>query len=623
MKKLLVLALVCSTILFGQEIGNKTSQNDDMILSFMQLPLKQVIDTAFYYYSRCSYDTSLICYNLFINTVIKRGIDVEQQDNIIVAYSSIGLIYFTLTDYRNSYEYFIKALTLSEKYNNHRYIPEIYGNIGNIYYYFELYDMAKSYYLKSYELIDEDNKAVVAILNNLVCVEHEMGISDSAFYYLYKSLKISKKHDNAYLHATLNKLAVFYQEQKFYDSAYYYSKLALEEARRKNEIDAVAAYLSDISNLFIEINKIDSALHYIALSNTIAEEIKLKDILFQNYLTLSKIEELKGNTAKAFEYYKHYSTLRDSIYNAVNLGDINQLQRLYEVSKTNKKIEDLVIDQQIKDNTIHYQKIIHRNTMVALVALLIVLGVVLLQNNKLRKAYNVLVNKNVEIIELQEKVPDIIPEIIPENITPKSETPIHTSESENLNPELETPIPSSEPENLNPELETPIPSSEPKTINPELETSISSSEPETIKPEPETPTPTPEKVEKYPTCPLSAEEQNELLKKVLVVLDNTDLICKQTFSLDVLCDMLQSNHTYVSYVINRTLNKNFRSLLNSYRIKEAQRLFLTLDTDKFTVNSIGRNVGFKSYSGFYYAFKEITGVTPSYYFDSIQGGGSN
>ena len=45
---------------------------------------------------------------------------------------------------------------------------------------------------------------------------------------------------------------------------------------------------------------------------------------------------------------------------------------------------------------------------------------------------------------------------------------------------------------------------------------------------------------------------------------------------------------------------------------------MELDFDKFTVNSVANNVGFKSYSGFYYAFKEITGVTPNFYFNSVQ-----
>jgi AraC-like DNA-binding protein len=89
------------------------------------------------------------------------------------------------------------------------------------------------------------------------------------------------------------------------------------------------------------------------------------------------------------------------------------------------------------------------------------------------------------------------------------------------------------------------------------------------------------------------------------------------FSIYTLADLTQSNQKYVSDAINSVLNKNFRSFLNEYRIKEAQRLLSEPDALKFSINAVATKIGFKSPTAFRNTFKELTGVTPSFYLKSI------
>ena len=74
------------------------------------------------------------------------------------------------------------------------------------------------------------------------------------------------------------------------------------------------------------------------------------------------------------------------------------------------------------------------------------------------------------------------------------------------------------------------------------------------------------------------------------------------------------NVSYGSKAINVNGGKNFRSLLNEYRIREAcQRLS---DADRYghlTLQAIAESVGFVSASSFIRAFKQVTGTTPSNY----------
>ena len=97
-------------------------------------------------------------------------------------------------------------------------------------------------------------------------------------------------------------------------------------------------------------------------------------------------------------------------------------------------------------------------------------------------------------------------------------------------------------------------------------------------------------------------------------MQNTANFCNPDFSLSMLAQIVESNTNYVSQAINTSLNKNFRSLLNEYRIKEAMRRMKDNDTyGNYSIQGISESVGFKSASNFIAAFKKMTGMTPSLY----------
>ena len=529
-KTILIIGLLCSITFFGQE-ENKTSQNDDIISSFINLSNKQLIDTANYYFKRNSYDTAVVCYNLLINTIPKSA-EIEHQKQLQSAYDRLANIHFLVSDFRIAYDFLIKSLLICEKYNLKAPETRIYGNIGTIYTNLNQSDLGKHYYLKSLEL-SKDSIEIAILLNNLGDNEIKNNNTDSAYYYLKQALNISAKiNNNRPKHSIYNTLAMYYQKKKQYDSAFYYLRLSIELSKDNNDLRVETVNLSDIGKLFLEINKIDSALYYIDLSNKLAYENKFLNVIADNFHTLSKIEKSKGRYKNALELYETYTDLKDSIFNAGVYGSVNLLQRQYEVSKTNQQIEELEIDRQLKENTIHYQRIIQSIIILVLLMTGIVLLIFILQNKKLRTAYKVLYDKNVEIIRIDKKTSGKKQEIKPST---------------------------------------------------------------------------------------NGNDNDELLGKILKIMEDTNTYCDPSFTVDKLVTIAKSNHTYVYNAIKSSPNKSFPKLLNSYRIKEAQRIFIEeFDTKKYTIETVAEKVGFKSRSGFYDAFKQITGVSPNYYIKSMK-----
>ncbi len=398
-------------IAYEEEMPYEPSRTADIMSKFGLLSPQQLLDTADYYEIHNIIDTPLICYNLIINAPVKEDDPGQQQLKIRVLNKS-AVIYFWMCDYLKSYELLIKALDLCEKYPNGSIEFRIHANIGNIYYRFKEYDLAKLYYSRALELC-RDSTNVILLYDNIGQAEFEKGELDSAFYHLDKALQINSRFGNIHINSLSNTIASIYQKRGLYDSAFYYLRLALDDARKNRREEFEAENLSDLGKLFFETERADSAILYIGYSNAVARENKFYNILLENHLTLSKIEKAKGYYDKSLEEMEKYSNLKDSIFSASRLMDINNLQRIYEVSKTNRQLEELAVEQKIKERTISYQRTGLFAAIAALLLVVVILLFVFSQKRRLNKAYKALFEKNLEIISLQERTSDKHPKNMP------------------------------------------------------------------------------------------------------------------------------------------------------------------------------------------------------------------
>ena len=108
--------------------------------------------------------------------------------------------------------------------------------------------------------------------------------------------------------------------------------------------------------------------------------------------------------------------------------------------------------------------------------------------------------------------------------------------------------------------------------------------------------------------------EKQLLNKINDVMEDMSVISNPDFCLQMLADMIQSNTNYVSRVINNSYNKNFKTLLNERRIREAcHKLSDSENYVGYTMQVIYEEVGYKNASSFIRAFKKVYNMTPSEY----------
>lgn len=108
--------------------------------------------------------------------------------------------------------------------------------------------------------------------------------------------------------------------------------------------------------------------------------------------------------------------------------------------------------------------------------------------------------------------------------------------------------------------------------------------------------------------------QAELMRKINDALADPAVYCDPDFCISTLAGLVESNSKYVSQAINDCTGMNFRTFINSLRIKIARiRLTESEQYSNRTIQAVSESVGFKSTSNFVIAFKKVMGITPSAY----------
>ncbi|WP_462250832.1 helix-turn-helix domain-containing protein [Ekhidna sp.] len=121
---------------------------------------------------------------------------------------------------------------------------------------------------------------------------------------------------------------------------------------------------------------------------------------------------------------------------------------------------------------------------------------------------------------------------------------------------------------------------------------------------------------KYGNKKIDPNEASDLLNQLNDLLIKEKLYKDANLKLADLAQRLNVLPHYLSQLINESLNKNFTSYLNEYRINEAKQLIEA--ENHLKLESIGYECGFNSKSTFYTAFKKASGTTPAKFKENLE-----
>lgn len=103
---------------------------------------------------------------------------------------------------------------------------------------------------------------------------------------------------------------------------------------------------------------------------------------------------------------------------------------------------------------------------------------------------------------------------------------------------------------------------------------------------------------------------SKIIMQLYVLMEEEELFKNPLLSRSDLAIRLETNESYLSQIINQETNKSVVQFVNEYRVKAAQNILHDPVFDKYSVEAIGMEVGFKSKSAFYQTFNSSMGMSP-------------
>ena len=106
--------------------------------------------------------------------------------------------------------------------------------------------------------------------------------------------------------------------------------------------------------------------------------------------------------------------------------------------------------------------------------------------------------------------------------------------------------------------------------------------------------------------------KREMLKERLVMLLNKEeIFTNPELTKDKVREMMGTNRTYLSEIINRDMNTTFYQLINSYRLNKSVEMMRNSLCQNMSLGNIAEICGFKSQGAFSTFFKQTYGKTPA------------
>lgn len=123
--------------------------------------------------------------------------------------------------------------------------------------------------------------------------------------------------------------------------------------------------------------------------------------------------------------------------------------------------------------------------------------------------------------------------------------------------------------------------------------------------------------EKYAASSLTDQKKQDLFQRLETLLQEEKVFTDNLLTKEKVAELLDTNRTYLSQIINEQTQQTFTQFVNGFRTKEAVRLLSDPD-NQTPLKAISAELGFNSMTTFYNQFQAAIGMTPTQYRNKVQ-----
>ena len=282
-----------------------------------------------------------------------------------ILYDGIGWAHYFKGNYDSAAYYYYKSADILKTIAAVKPLAETYNDLAKLYRKTGEYRRALDFYEKAmniYIALDDDDN-VSTIYNESGVVYEYQNNYEAALNNYRKALGLKKKlKDSTGIAYALSFIAGVYNLQKKYTDAETFSLRALAIRQQLKDSFTIALSYSDLGDIYQASGNYNKAKASYTASNDYIRTMHYPDFLSSNLKQLSDIAYKQNDFKTAFDYYRQYTTLKDSVYRLESAKQVDELSAKYETAE--------------KEETIQRQKfqISKRNYYIAGISGLLLLG---------------------------------------------------------------------------------------------------------------------------------------------------------------------------------------------------------------------------------------------------------
>lgn len=548
--------LIChSNALYAQDSINASQ----LYRQYVGMPTEQLYKKGHALITSNKLDDALVCFTIVAGRYNSR---MDSKDKRLCAYAlnNAGAIYQLRSNYSLAFSYYKKAMHATDEP-----IYQSYNNIAGIYLFYNDYAHARDYLQQSFELSlkQKDWNSLQNSLQNLIFLYWRTEKLDSIDNWVDRFRKAEGQPKDSLYNATMTIAnGMIALQQGNYDKAirdFLSSKVNVGLADENNS----SIY---IASVYQRKHEYAEALRWLKKAE---QETRYSGAMYMLMLVYELQTEYlleMGNIEASQRAKFQYMSLKDSINTADELEKIKSTEFFHEIEKYARQVETLSEQN-------HTRSIVAIVSIVSLLLVLLALAYALKKNKELIESNRDLYRMNDELVKKADNE-----RLLRSNYTHKL-----TARQSEIDSLRETINRMQNDETLKKGMRATDSHIEQDTQNEHVEDN-------------------------------EDENRNSIMEKVYELLDDVDFIAQQDLTVERLAQAIGVHERYVSQAINDTMHKNFNTVLNEYRIREAcKRLTDFEHYGAMTNETIAEGLGYKSRSHFTRTFKKITGLTPSQY----------
>lgn len=331
------------------------------------------------------YDSALMLFKEFLDLAKKEG----NETDVATASNNMGLLHLNKGNYYQALSGFVTSEKIFTEQKDTASLSSTYLNLAIIYRDLEYYDKSIQYGKKSLKMknITNDRRGLMNTYLNLATVFRHQNLNDSVEYYLGLANPLAMEVDDVLsqlsINITLMKLLIETNRAK---RAVEIGLQSLEQINdQTNNLETFARLKLELARAYAVLGMGQLAEKFVNEGLEVSVENEMSQVSEYGYEVQSLVYELSGNYLGAFESYKKFKSLSDSISNTKKGRLISELEIEYDTEQRERMIAEQNFEILNKESSIENQRIQILLLLVGIIVVILIGTVLYLQSRNKQK----------------------------------------------------------------------------------------------------------------------------------------------------------------------------------------------------------------------------------------------